>query len=75
MQPQPKKILRIEATCERTGLSKSTIYARIKQGSFVDPVRLGPRSVGFLESEINSWLESRPRGTRGASPKKKSIEA
>ena len=69
MQPQPKKILRLEATCERTGLAKSTIYARIKQGGFVSPLRLGPRSIGFLESEVNTWIESRERGVHQTPPK------
>lgn len=59
---QPKKILRLEATCERTGLAKSTIYARIKLGDFIAPVRLGPRCIGFLENEIDAWIESRQRG-------------
>ena len=69
---QPKKILRLEATCERTGLAKSTIYAQIKQGGFVVPVRLGPRSIGFLESEVDAWIGSRERGVHQVPPKLKS---
>lgn len=62
---QPKKILRLPETCDRTGLGKSSIYAKIKTGDFPQPVRLGPRSIGFLEENINNWIETRARGVHG----------
>lgn len=43
----------------RTGLSRSTLYAMMAQGTFPKPVRLGARAVGWPESEIAAWLESR----------------
>lgn len=43
----------------RTGLSRSTIYAMMTQGTFPKPVRLGARAVGWPESEIAAWLEAR----------------
>lgn len=43
---------------ERTGLSRSTIYAKIAQGTFPKPVCLGARAVGWLESEIDEWINS-----------------
>jgi len=49
-------ILRRERVQERTGLSRSTIYDRMKEGTFPKPIRLGPRSVGWVESEIEDWL-------------------
>lgn len=49
-------ILRRKQVEARTGLSRSSIYARIQQHEFPKPVRLGPRAVGWLESEINEWL-------------------
>jgi len=62
-------ILRLPAVKERTGLSRSTIYLRISDGSFPTPVSLGGRAVGWIEAEIQSWLEdriqdSRPKTTR-----------
>jgi len=42
-----------------TGLSRSTIYAMISEGMFPKPVKLGKRAVGWRESEIVAWLESR----------------
>ena len=55
------KIIRMRALTERVGLSKSEIYRRIKSGSFVKPVSLGPRAVGWLESDVSAWLESLSR--------------
>jgi prophage regulatory protein len=43
----------------RTGLSRSTIYARIAEGSFPRPIDLGGRAVGWIEAEIDAWLQSR----------------
>ena len=51
------KFLRLHAVMERTGLSRSTIYLRIKQGLFPKPIALGGRCVGWVESEINDWLD------------------
>lgn len=59
---QPKKILRLPDIEDRTGLGKSSIYAKIKVGDFPQPVRLGARSIGFIEEEINNWIETRARG-------------
>jgi prophage regulatory protein len=43
----------------RTGLSRSTIYARIAAGAFPSPVPLGGKAVGWIEAEIQAWIESR----------------
>ena len=52
-------ILRLPAVKTSTGLSRSTIYFRIAQGTFPKPVGLGGRAVGWLEAEIQEWLERR----------------
>ena len=53
----PAKILRLPAVKELTGLSRSTIYARIAQGSFPGRVALGDHAVGWRESEIQAWID------------------
>ena len=50
-------ILRLPAVKDRTGLSRSTIYLRISEGNFPKPVSLGGRAVGWIEEEIEKWLE------------------
>jgi prophage regulatory protein len=52
----PKSILRLPEVKARTGLSRSTIYLRISAGSFPKPISLGGRAVGWIDSEINDWL-------------------
>jgi prophage regulatory protein len=54
-----KRILRLEEVKSRTGRSRSSIYADIQQKKFPKPISLGERAVGWLESEVNSWIESR----------------
>lgn len=44
---------------KRTGLSNSTMYYFIKEGTFPKPVKLGKRSVGWKKSLIDAWIESR----------------
>jgi len=51
-------ILRRKQVEHRTGLSRSTIYFRIQEGTFPKPVNLGARAVGWLENEIEEWLTS-----------------
>ena len=46
MLDQPDRILRITAVLDRTGLTRSTLYRKIADGSFPSQVRLNPRCVG-----------------------------
>lgn len=53
------KILRLPDVIARTGLSRSTIYLRISERQFPRSITLGPRAVGWLEADIDAWLEER----------------
>jgi len=59
-------ILRLPAVKARTGLSRSTIYLRIADGSFPRPVSLGGRAVGWIEAEVNDWLKQQIEISRQA---------
>ena len=50
-------ILRLPAVKARTGLSRSTIYLRIAEGDFPKSISLGGRAVGWIESEIQAWVQ------------------
>ncbi|MHA7881569.1 MAG: AlpA family transcriptional regulator [Saccharospirillum sp.] len=52
------RILRIKDVMSRTGLARSTIYKHIDLGTFPKPVSLGGRAVGWVESEIDGWIET-----------------
>jgi prophage regulatory protein len=55
----PSRILRLPAVMGRTGLRTTAIYAHIKAGTFPKPVRLGPKAVGWISAEIDSWIAER----------------
>jgi prophage regulatory protein len=50
------KLLRLPEVKATTGLSKSTIYARIAEGAFPKQIPLGPRLVVWVESDIQNWI-------------------
>ena len=57
-------ILRRPQVQQRTGLSRSTLYQYIKDGEFPNSITLGPRSVGWLESDISDWIAERVKISR-----------
>jgi prophage regulatory protein len=50
------KILRLPDVIQQTGLSRSSIYLRIANREFPQPISLGGRSVGWLQQEVDEWL-------------------
>jgi prophage regulatory protein len=54
-----RKILRLPQVEEATGESRSTIYKGISEGEFPKPVKLGAKSVGWVEEEIAAYNEAR----------------
>ncbi len=59
------RILRRKQVESRTGLSRSTICARIAEGSFPRLIDLGGgRAVGWVEAEIEAWLQARIASSR-----------
>ena len=57
-------ILRLPGVKSRTGLSRSTIYLKISDGKFPLPISLGERAVGWLESDIDTWLSAQVEKSR-----------
>lgn len=57
-------ILRLPKVIARTGLSRSAIYQRIAEGRFPKPISLGGRAVGWVEAEINAWLNQQVKASR-----------
>jgi prophage regulatory protein len=58
------RILRLRDVRDRVGLSRATIYRRIKRAEFPASLSLGGITVGWRESDINTWIAA--RGTGGA---------
>ncbi len=57
-------ILRLPDVKSRTGLSRSTIYLRVNEGSFPKPISLGGRAVGWIESEVQDWVNKQIEQSR-----------
>ena len=58
------RILKTPEVITATGLSKSTIWRRVRSGEFPVPVRLGgaeSRSIGWKQDDIEEWIGTRPR--------------
>lgn len=53
------KVIRMAQVIELTGLSRATIYRHMDKDIFPRPIRLGERSVGWIEEEVLAWLASR----------------
>ena len=51
--------LRIADVVRATGLPQSTIYQMVNLGTFPKQVRLSPRAVGWVESEVLDWQHAR----------------
>ena len=50
----------VEQAC---GLSRSTIYRKMREGTFPEPIRIGVRAVRWPAHELEDWLVSLPRAT------------
>lgn len=58
-------ILRLADVKRRTGLSEATIYRRTSAGTFPRKVRMGPKSVGWYESDVDAFVAN-PMGYSAA---------
>lgn len=57
------RIIRLKTVLERTGLSRSTIYRKIREGSFPAQLKLTVHGAGWHESAVSRWI-SNPAGWR-----------
>ena len=56
-----RRVLRMPAVMERTGLSKASIYRLIRADDFPAAIRLCSRAVGWRAEQIDEWIASRER--------------
>ena len=54
------RIIRPKQIKEFTGLSRPTIWRLEAKGEFPPRRQIGPGAVGWLASEVEDWLRSRP---------------
>ena len=68
----PHKILKLPAVMEKTGLGRDSVYRLAREDAFPKPLKLARHASGWLEAEIDEWIESRieSRSDESVSPKK-----
>lgn len=58
------RFIRIPEVLRRVGFGRTKLYELIRQGRFPEQVKIGPRTVAFVESEIDEWIEATIRNSR-----------
>lgn len=53
------RLLRLEEVKHQTGLSRTTIYRWMDENKFPEAVPMGERSIGWVETEIEEWIEKK----------------
>jgi prophage regulatory protein len=61
-----KKIIRLPEVKSKTGLSRSSIYLRMSNAEFPQSISLGSRAIGWLNADIDAWLEQRIAASKAA---------
>ena len=56
--PDLDRIIRIRTVLARTGLSRSTLYRKMNEGTFPSQVRISVHGTGWHECTINRWIEN-----------------
>ena len=59
LQPNERRILRLEEVEAKSGFKRAHIYSLMKEGKFPKALRLGVRAVGWDSVEIEQWIADR----------------
>ena len=52
-------VLKLPTVIKLSGLARATIYKHIKTGNFPQPIKMTSKSIGFIEHEIEKWLQEK----------------
>jgi prophage regulatory protein len=58
MPDQPDRILRLPTVLARTGLSRATLYRKVRAGTFPRQLKIAARCAGWRESAVNDWMNN-----------------
>lgn len=53
------QVIRIQDVCQKMAVSRTSLWRLSKNSDFPKPINLGGRVAGFLEHEIDAWLEAK----------------
>jgi prophage regulatory protein len=74
----PPALVRPRDVFKRVALSRTTVYWRVRKGTFPQPVNLGPKRIAWREADIAAWIEAQqpaPRAPEPPAKAKRSVEA
>ncbi|MDP7156620.1 MAG: AlpA family transcriptional regulator [SAR324 cluster bacterium] len=54
-----KRLIRLPEVESLTGYRRSRIYDFVKQGTFPQPLKIGPRATAWVEDEVQGWIDAR----------------
>ncbi len=66
MPQQSRRFLRLPDVKRACGYGRTSIYMKMEAGEFPKPYPLGARAVGWLEEDIDAWIDSRVLAAGGA---------
>lgn len=55
----PDPIFRPQRAAEYLGINRTALYQWVKDGLLVKPIQIGPRAVGWRQSDLDAFIESR----------------
>ena len=58
--PEPDRINRLKTVLNRSGRSRSTVYRKIKDGTFPRQIPISTNGAGWSESEVSRWVANPP---------------
>jgi prophage regulatory protein len=59
-------LIKLPKVKAETGLGRSTIYRRARDGTFPAPIKTGPRSSAWIYDEVEAWVKDRIAASRSA---------
>ena len=63
--PDAPEMLRMTDVLKRTGMSRTSLYRKLRVGAFPTPLELSSNAIGWHAHEVDDWIGSRPRRTYG----------
>jgi len=58
------EIIKLSEVKRKTTLSSSSIYRKVAAGEFPSPIKLSERSSGWLQTEVENWIDERVKASR-----------
>ena len=66
MNANTTRFIRLPEVKNRTGIGRSAIYAKVATKDFPAPIKIGVRTVAWLSTDIDGWIEQRVAAAKAA---------